>query len=1011
MQNSLKSMITGQVRNRLTPMIGGEGRGVQRYETSGNVNSGTNVNNNNNNISSSDNNLASANFGGFDESQYNSSSIAASKVAKELADTNEVSVATTNQHGVKLITRPTTSIANRLGYESNHKISDSSIRESTWNLSAMTARPALVHTIAWDNDTSVVSYFDIPSSFLVSSFMSMPFHSFTYFRGDVVLQFQVNASPLYQGCLMVSYIPLMSTDITLPTAKCDIRSWLSMNQSMYIYANTNTVAEMRIPFFHYKSYLQNLTTVLESGNSMGLLAFYVLNPLKSNAELPSANVSVYMHLENAEFKVPRINNVIPNTVTRRRLRPQGNTTSNITQVWDHVQGSAMTTKTEGDKLDMKAQVEMPSEAMAALDNPTFPVMLPNLTIKGIGHASSALGCEYVERMALYPNALSTCNDETFGTSIDEMVIANIKQRYTYITSFDIVPSSQAGTKLFTLPLSPVMGTFSKSDGTYYPPGTLVQGATNPMYMPLISYISLPFTTWTGGITYKFQFVASAVHTCKIFVGLHYGVYDPTKIVDDVDLTGQYGVAYEINQGSNELEVTAPYISTVPYLFVPRGGDPYAESMGTLSISIINPLVSPSSVNPNITVNVFVAGASDYQVNGMHPTLPFVVGSPVVTTLRAQSSVAPTNIAPTITSIAQDDLVGPDQVGENHRQKHLSRDVSSIRDVLRKYQFVTKRSINPGNVNTSASISVVPVQKTFLRIDPWYLLGVSPALNQAEFESSNFLPDIGAFSWFSTMYGLFRGSLRFKIIVRPIMNQFSTFQQPCPPVSWRVLFSPPTTCPRYTGGVIKDCCVGGQYATSGKGIVNASWVDEYTKNILPFAKEVSQPLLSMVASPSIAAEFEVPYMSIFHSVPIKQLSNAETSVQIASETGGLGSLYVMLDFLTDLNYPNNGNAFPFSGANVEIYVAFGDETRLGNLNYLPMIKTNPMISVADGEFYASSYGMDFGVYPTPPPSELLSSPINPNVSDPLFISNDKLKDKDKDKEEIVRTPKSFLKRFT
>jgi len=926
--------------------------------------------------------LNTTGFGDFVEEERNSSSIAAAKIARELGNTNETTIATTNKHGVKLVTRPTTSVANRLGYTGEHGLSNASIRESPWDLDAMTARPTLVETVSWTN-TSAITTFNMPYDLLVSKFMSVPFLSFKFWRSDIILQFQVNASPLYQGCMMVSYVPMVDKARMWP-ASIDRRSWFSMNQSMYIYANTNTVAEMRIPFFHPKGYLTTGKTY-DAENNMGLLVMTPLNPLLSVTTTPAVvNISIYMHLENAEFKVPLPNSEIldgpiSNARSLRgpsRLRAQGATSSKIINNWSHVSGSSMTTKTEGDKVDAKADIQIPMEAAAAMDNPSFTVMLPNLTVKGVGHASAATGCEYLEKLSIYPGALSTASFETFGTDIDEMMISNIKQRYTYMTSFDITPADASGTKKIALPMAPVVGTYKLSTGAPYPLGTMIQAAANPMFMPLISYISIPFTTWSGGITYKFQFVASSMHTCKIFVGLHYGVYDPSVLVDDLDFTGQYGVAYEINQGSNELEVTAPYIASTPYLYIPRTQYDKHGVMGTMTFSIVNALASPSSVFQSISVNVFMAGASDFRLNGLNVNLPFKLESKTLT-LRAQSSVAPTNIAPTVTSIAQDDMAGPDQVFENIRDEHFCRDISSIRDTLRRYQFITKRSIAFITNTTTFSIS----QSAFLRIDPWWLLGIMPCLNRDEFNPAvpnQSLPDLGLLTWFTSMYGLFRGSLRFKIFVRPLVNSVGPAGTgnivSSTPVSWRVLFVPPTShVPAQSPFVEGDSINMDYQAIASAGLETLSgtpqdktwtWATRAGSTIRSNFYTNQVTVVSMVSSPAVVAEFEIPYMSIYQSVPIKQF--LPTVYDLTFERG-LGSIYVCLDFLTD----KIGTLSPWSGANVEVHMAFGDDTRLGNLNMIPLLTLNPMLN-AMGTYFVSNWMADTGTAVVPPPPAVLRS---------------------------------------
>lgn len=158
------------------------------------------------------------------------------------------------RNGVQLTSREITSLGERPGYTGDHTMSDATIKETPWDLARIVERPTLVSSFLWTVTSSPILYTGaVPASILPIRLAKIPFDAFQYWRGDVVLRLQVAGSPILQGILCMTFVPLVTKD-ELDTVSWDLSS-LSINPTVYLYANTNTHAELRIPYNHVQSYL------------------------------------------------------------------------------------------------------------------------------------------------------------------------------------------------------------------------------------------------------------------------------------------------------------------------------------------------------------------------------------------------------------------------------------------------------------------------------------------------------------------------------------------------------------------------------------------------------------------------------------------------------------------------------------------------------------------------------------------------------------------------------------
>jgi len=576
---------------------------------------------------------------------------------------------TESRSGIQLSSRQVTSMGELLLYTGEHDMSDATIKEFAWDLSRIVERPTLVTTFSWQMSapSNILFIGAVPSTMLSMALSKIPFQSFLYWRGDAVLNLQIAGSPLVQGILGMTFVPLVSYD-ELQTMVWDYSS-LSLNPTVYLYANTNTNAELRIPYNHPQAYLSSNfpdppSSMQLIDNNLGFVVIYVLEPFMSAGSLNSVTVSLFSHLENSEFKVPQLSSTIEMkqmasimSAECMIMRAEGDfissalsaLTSAGSQMLDPVMEdlghlakgtlksvATTTARSLADKMGAKAlpsnfigdAIDMVSNTLGGvggdilgllgLDNPTIPTEEGRVIVKGSGNLNAAVGPEYIEKLSVLPSGLSIVTPETFGTVSDEMDVNYLYRKYSYVGRFEIKKTDSIGTVVFGIPLSP-MPTFGPYNRPMVGAGAIVQST---VWFPLISYLGLPYRYWTGGLKYKFLVSATAMHTCKIFVSFNYGA--SAVPVNLLDAASQYGTALEITQGSNEFEFSVPYVAALPYLYVSRGTTNSQNSMGMLYVTILNELIAPDSVPPEISVAVFICGSDDFSYEilaGVNPAFP------------------------------------------------------------------------------------------------------------------------------------------------------------------------------------------------------------------------------------------------------------------------------------------------------------------------------------------------------------------------------------------------------
>jgi len=857
------------------------------------------------------------------------------------------------QRGIQLVQRPTTSISTKVGSNQEHKMSDSIIQEKAWTIDDIMQRAKYVNTVPVPTSATshtILEKLRIPEDLIDANAASQaPFENFIYWSGDVHIHLQMTASPTVQGCVAVVFVPLTS-ETAIESTIIPNFSALSVNQVCYLFPNTNTAADMVIK---YNSPYNNLN-IKDGGTAsqettLGYLYYVVLNPMElSTGASDNISISTFTHFEQNKFKVPRHTGVTRRIThhPKAQSEPVGTPQPESKGIVEKVLDKVMPENVIGDIIDGVA-------GLIGLDNPTVSTVQEPVKVVSTQYLNFQKGAEFIDTMTLDPSGVTTITADTFATTADEMDMSYLYSKYSYLGSFRVNTEDPIGQVVASFPMNPC-------------PNRLQNGSTRQV--PLLQYLSTPFEFWTGGIQYRFVVVSTMMQTCKLVVGLNYGEFRPDTLNLIETVASQYGQVIEINQGSNVIDMTVDYIAGTPMLHVPSSNIPNKfDSMGMVNVAVLNPLVATNGAPSNITINAFIAGASDFHLTtltmskSLQPQCPvklsalkkkkklYVVEesesedievieipeprrSARPSIVRAQSSAQPI-----ITPRSEVDMTGePNLVSKNDvavpRSPISQPYVRSVRDILRKYQSygaielpnVTNVPPNEGQSN----VFEFDIRSLFGRSSIDALLPPTQAYN---------IP-LGNFTLYQLMYRLFKGSLNFKIISRVFTgaldaSNFAIYYQP--PVARQAVSMADTL--RNQVNMFSFPTTNGLTLNSRKGNFQLA---SSTRLPVHFVNGVNK-----------TAEFKIPYSSRFLSILSTLGANSENEL-LSNEITDLGRFYIVYNFHDNTVFESDG---PYV---MDMFFSLSDDARFGTLYNVPTLTTYSYVT-STGQLTTSAAPDDYG----------------------------------------------------
>lgn len=483
------------------------------------------------------------------------------------------------------------------------------------------SRPIKIATINWPVGATFGTTVNPWSAYFSNLRVINRISNYNVLRAKLQVRIMINGNGFHYGRALASYRPLHNDD--------DIPIWryglvpqdiIAASQRMHAYIDPTKSqgATLCLPYVYYTN---GLNIPEQEWTEMGELDIASITTLKhANGGTDSVTISVFAWAEDVSLSMPtrsEPSGLAPQAVLDEHADEADEASSGpISAPANAVAKAAGALKSMPGIGTYATAVQTAAGAVGTVAR-AFGLSRPNDT--GPIQSYKPL---FVGNMA-NANTLDTSTKLTYdvrqGTTIDpsavglgptdEMSIASIAQRESYLTSFAWPTTAVPEALLWNCFVCPLLyDTFAAGPVEYH-------------FTP-VGYVSYPFNNWRGSLKYRFQIVASAFHKGRLKI-----VYDPyysdatseynvqqTHVIDlakERDFTVEVGWA----QQESYLEVPAP--NFIQFRTGTFGGARRGFSNGLLQVFVVNDLTTPSADVSDVSVLVSVSAGSDFEI--VNPT--------------------------------------------------------------------------------------------------------------------------------------------------------------------------------------------------------------------------------------------------------------------------------------------------------------------------------------------------------------------------------------------------------
>lgn len=510
------------------------------------------------------------------------------------------------------------------------------------------ARPVKLSSDTWPVASSIFYQFNPWRDWITSPRVREKLAHYELLRCKLHLKFIISGTGFHYGRAMVSYNPWSGFDgVSVTRAFLDVDLvQASQKPKIFLDPATNMGGEMILPFFFHKNYM-SLST--QDYGDMGRITVKAINPLlHANGGDDPVTITVFAWAEDVALTMPTSQYEAQagrtDTGTRSRFINNGFGfhTNSVSQLYAPQSGtksarSASNVFNRGDEYG-RGIVSSPASAIAhaaghLVDAPVIgkyaratqlcaqatgdvaslfgysrpPVITDPLLIKPhiTGNLVNTDASEAVTKLSLDSKQELTVDSRTTGLAgDDQMTIASLVSRESYLTQFTMNPSKVADNLLWNCRVGPMLYRVNNKE-------------IHPTPMAMVSNM---FGRWQGTIKYRFQIVKSAHHKGKLLVRWdprsHEGVEYNTAYSRVIDLAEEDDFEISIGWGqAHPFSTVTPMVDTAPLAWsdTTRLSADFSDRWnGILEVNVVNPLVSPS-IDSSIYINVYVSAHEDLKL--------------------------------------------------------------------------------------------------------------------------------------------------------------------------------------------------------------------------------------------------------------------------------------------------------------------------------------------------------------------------------------------------------------
>lgn len=599
-------------------------------------------------------------------------------------------------------------------------------------------RPIIISTGTLPTTRGNIFTYDLKRSNTVASFTNGLARLSGVFgvRFTTVFTIVVAATPFHQGVINMSFDYVSGNRSSDPTTSTNL-------PHVRLDVAESTMAQLKIPFLASFEFIE----LAGAESSWGRFAVNSLlgTPLPTGITAPT--YKLFMHLEDLELMSAVPFNTATLTVNSGRV--VGAQTSELEDEAYPFSGTLSSAS---------RTLRMASRAIPMLrglmDTPAWLLEKTSGAVRSFGYSRPTVRESVVKMLPGYTagehnvdvpssamvvgpfsgNTLAT-NGQLGGTDVDEMALSYVLSQWSQCTVGTLTTAQTYSTPIIRIAISPLTMWFrnrigQSTSGNRIPPQSQAT-VTNCFQPTTLMAVASAFRTWRGSFEFRITFAKTKFHAGRLMLN-----FTPT-IVGTLPSSGAVSITYPYDgtnlapsgltttfdlKDSNVVSFVCPYTSSKPFLN-------FEETFGNFTVSILDPLVGPATVNQSIDYMVEVRAAPGFEL-----AVPITNRWPPITsgTTVAYTQSGRTVSAPGVVSETYKSDVSKDTIGES---------INSIKQLIQIPKYSNCGATAAGAYNSTI-------------IFPWFYCynpGVVPAPTAFPRES------FGLPGFFSTFYAFANGS--------------------------------------------------------------------------------------------------------------------------------------------------------------------------------------------------------------------------------------------------------------
>lgn len=585
------------------------------------------------------------------------------------------------------------------------------------------ARPIEIYSASMPLATDFDAALDVWNLFTMNPTIRAKLRNYAYLRGDLKLRIAISGTPFHYGKVLFSYQPwadynevstLLTAAASLSGGRTQLLGYLSQAPGAFTMSvNENMPVDFKIPFIHLKpmarlfnaaSTVLGDTTAFDDFAEMGYLIIHSINqPRSASTSATNPYIRIYAWMEDAQLGTSTGTHIQITTESGKDERVVGP----VETVSTAIAGAALSLQDVpfiGSFAKASGMVASVVGRIASLFGWSKPVLIQRAVIvknEPFQNGANVIGYDTNKRIVLDPKQEVTVDPRSAGIDFDDMVIAEIARRKSYLGGFEWTSADALMDPIFGLRVSPSLAHIVEVSTT----GTI--GYVMPTAM---CFAAMPFTYWRGDITIRVEVVCSAFHRGKLLIFHEPNINQVALVNADLSLNKQFVRVIDIQQ-TQTVDFKVNWASARSWLKVssPRGvyynttgltsaTDRNGFANGYIGIAPFTSLQSP--LDEPVTVNIYV-WCDNLQVNGLSG-----LNMPGERRIRTESGKLSMETPSEILCV---DL--NESSAEPHRisEEHFGEQPISFRALLKRYVTIGTIAVTTGANNTfSRQSSIIPV---------------------------------------------------------------------------------------------------------------------------------------------------------------------------------------------------------------------------------------------------------------------------------------------------------------